>query len=110
MLPAKLRAWAKCGAWRAPQRACPPCWLGRSPPVPFGSVPVLQGALRPSPLGLRRGRERTREGPRLGVAWEERRTDTHILTLREDGSHGLDLSFKTHLLGASFSSLPGALP
>ncbi|EOD20100.1 hypothetical protein EMIHUDRAFT_310632 [Emiliania huxleyi CCMP1516] len=34
MLPAKLRAWAKCGAWRAPQRACPPCWLGRSPPVP----------------------------------------------------------------------------
>ena len=62
------------------------------------------------PLGLRRGRERTREGPRLGVAWEERRTDTHILTLREDGSHGLDLSFKTHLLGASFSSLPGALP
>ena len=73
-LPAKLRGWAKCGKWCAPQRACPPCWSLQQPAVPFGSAPIL-----------------------LDAAWREKQTQTYILTLREDGSHGLDLSFVTHL-------------
>lgn len=73
-LPAKLRKWSKCGKWRAPQKACPPCWSSQVPPVVYGTAPILQAA-----------------------AWKERKTDTYLLTLREDGSHGLDLSFVTHI-------------
>ena len=40
----------------------------------FGSAPILRGA-----------------------ATREKVVPTHILTLREDGSHGLDLSFVTHM-------------
>ena len=33
----------------------------------------------------------------LGLPWEEKRLETDLLLLCEDGSHGLDLSFVTHL-------------
>jgi len=75
-----LRGFARCGSYFGPPRpngrpayhGCPPCWLQHA--TPYTLLPVLRG-----------------------VRWERKALDTHLLLLCEDGTHGLDLSFVTHL-------------
>ena len=54
---------------------CPPCWAARG--VAYSTDPAARNL--------------------LGLRWEEKRLETDLLLLCEDGSHGLDLSFVTHL-------------
>lgn len=78
--PAVLRGWARCGKWCGPMRpgtsylGCPPCWEKANVLYSDDTTPILRN-----------------------VAWEKKVLDTYILMLCEDGSHGLDLSFVTHL-------------
>ena len=78
--PAVLRGWARCGKWCGPERpgttymGCPPCWEHANVLYSNDTTPILRN-----------------------VAWEKKVLDTYILMLCEDGSHGLDLSFVTHL-------------
>jgi len=83
-LPGKLRGWARCGAWRGGARTqhgvttyhgCPPVWAQRG--VSYAHDPAHRNL--------------------LGLPWEEKKLMTDLLLLCEDGSHGLDLSFVTHL-------------
>ena len=94
-LPAKIKGWAKCGGWRGPFRnkhsagqtsssvrywGCPVPWEERG--VVYhdgddddpGGRPILRG-----------------------VPVDTDTLDTFLLMLCHDGSHGLDLSFVTHL-------------
>ncbi|KAL1522752.1 hypothetical protein AB1Y20_017724 [Prymnesium parvum] len=83
-LPGRLRGWGRCGSWHGPPRenkhgsityrGCPPGWTAQGVFYDESSHPIL----RPVP-------------------WSQKILDTYILVLCEDGSHGLDLSFVTHL-------------
>ena len=83
-VPAVLKGWARCGSWRGPPRyqgstclyhGCPPCWAQRGLPYAEEATHrILQH-----------------------VPWQQKQLDSFILMLCEDGSHGLDLSFVTHL-------------
>mmetsp|Transcript_7966 Transcript_7966/g.20897 ORF Transcript_7966/g.20897 Transcript_7966/m.20897 type:complete len:478 (+) Transcript_7966:269-1702(+) len=81
--PARLRGFSRCGAYRGPRRSkngvtqyhgCPPCWEARGVFYDEGAEPILRR-----------------------VPWSQKAQDTYALLLCEDGSHGLDLSFVTHL-------------
>ena len=75
-----LRGWGRCGAYYGPPRlsarpvyqGCPPCWAARG--TPYTLAPPLRD-----------------------VPWQRRSLDSYLLLLCEDGSHGLDLSFCTHI-------------
>ena len=88
-LPGKLKGWAKCGSWRGPPRpksakeqtssteryyGCPLPWSARGVLYSEEGEPILRDA-------------------RDQVA----KKDTDLLMLCADGSHGLDLSFVTHI-------------
>ena len=75
-----LRGFGTCGAYFGPAR-------------PTGRPPYLG-----QPAGwVQHGVPYTPQPILRGVPWLSRALDTHLLLLCEDGTHGLDLSFVTHL-------------
>lgn len=76
-----LLGFARCGSYvgparphgRPPYEGCPPCWVQRGVPYTL-HTPILHG-----------------------VPWLTKEVETRLLLLCEDGSHGLDLSFVTHI-------------
>ena len=75
-----LLGFGRCGSYFGPPRfhsrpvylGCPPRWIERG--TPYTPYPILRGE-----------------------AWTQKELDTYLLLLCEDGTHGLDLSFVTHL-------------
>ena len=76
----ELKGFGKCGSYFGPPRlmarpryeGCPPCWLQHG--THYTAAPVLRGE-----------------------PWHVKELDTYLLLLCEDGTHGLDLSFVTHI-------------